>query len=387
VRNCEASQNVLQEESRRLGRSSWKPRSPTPAPAPSVLDLATSLNLTQFTEALARFDGLSEALDECPGYWSNDGKFTVFAPTDDAFTAVDPSDLNLKTLLTDDDWSDHLKSLLTYHIVKRWKSYDTNRLNSTDSIRTLEGSRINVTSPLPSITINDATIVTADQIGCNGVLHAIDSVLLPPSATNDVVDALDSEETSVFLNYTTNFGLNSILKGPGPFTLFVPSDEAFENADMESQLPSEQEDVIKYHISQNFGLTNKIKDLNEGESIGVETLQGTNFTISTSVRPKSKSYSGRQLRDGDIDEKFSFNGDNIRIKRVILAKNGVIFVINKLILLESVFPMPSAAPTISLAPTTTCANTESDSWCESKKWKCNKYWVSSKCKKTCNACA
>merc|ERR1712176_968366 len=103
-----------------------------------------------------------------------DGPFTVFAPTDDAFTAL--PDGVLECLLKDDN-SQQLKDVLTYHVVSGIKAMSTD-LSDCQKIKTLQGD--NVTVDLSDgVKINKATVNPADVEATNGVIHVIDSVLVP----------------------------------------------------------------------------------------------------------------------------------------------------------------------------------------------------------------
>jgi len=98
------------------------------------------------------------------------GPFTVFAPTDTAFAKIPKADLDamLKNKAK-------LKSVLTYHVV-------SGKVLSTDlkdgSVKTVQGSDVMV-STMGGVKVNDAKVVTADIAASNGVIHAIDTVLMP----------------------------------------------------------------------------------------------------------------------------------------------------------------------------------------------------------------
>jgi uncharacterized surface protein with fasciclin (FAS1) repeats len=98
------------------------------------------------------------------------GPFTVFAPTDTAFAKIPKADLDamLKNKAK-------LKSVLTYHVV-------SGKVLSTDlkdgSVKTVQGSDVMV-STMGGAKVNDAKVVTADIAASNGVIHAIDTVLMP----------------------------------------------------------------------------------------------------------------------------------------------------------------------------------------------------------------
>lgn len=98
------------------------------------------------------------------------GPFTVFAPTDDAFAKIPKADLD--ALLKD---KTKLKAVLTYHVVP-------GKVMSTDlkagSVKTVQGSDM-VVSTMGGAMVNDAKVVAADVAADNGVIHAIDTVLMP----------------------------------------------------------------------------------------------------------------------------------------------------------------------------------------------------------------
>jgi uncharacterized surface protein with fasciclin (FAS1) repeats len=103
-----------------------------------------------------------------------EGPFTVFAPTDDAFAAL-PAGLLDKLLLPENIAV--LTSILTYHVV-------SGKVMSTDvmagDVPTVEGSTITL-GTTDGVQVNDATVLIADVEASNGVIHAIDKVIVPPS--------------------------------------------------------------------------------------------------------------------------------------------------------------------------------------------------------------
>lgn len=101
------------------------------------------------------------------------GPFTVFAPTDDAFAAL-PAGVLDALLLPENKAT--LAKILTYHVV----SGKVMAADVTDSdVATVEGQTIKL-STMGGVTVNGAAVVTADVAASNGVIHAIDAVILPP---------------------------------------------------------------------------------------------------------------------------------------------------------------------------------------------------------------
>ena len=102
------------------------------------------------------------------------GPFTVFAPTDEAFSKLDKA--TLESLLKPEN-KDQLVAILTYHVV-------AGKVMSTDITGNMEpatvnGSTINITLDNGKVMINDATVISADVDTDNGVIHVIDTVLIP----------------------------------------------------------------------------------------------------------------------------------------------------------------------------------------------------------------
>jgi len=107
---------------------------------------------------------------------SGEGPFTVFAPTDDAFKALPEA---LVTCLLLPDNKDALTSILTYHVANG--SVQSTDLTDGQEIPTLlEGSSVVITLG-DDTKVNDSTVIIADVAADNGVIHAIDAVLVPPS--------------------------------------------------------------------------------------------------------------------------------------------------------------------------------------------------------------
>ena len=104
---------------------------------------------------------------------SGEGPFTVFAPTDEAFAAL-PAGLVDALLLPENKAV--LAQILTYHVV----SGKVMAADVTDSdVATVEGQTVKL-STADGVTVNGAKVVTADVAASNGVIHAIDAVILPP---------------------------------------------------------------------------------------------------------------------------------------------------------------------------------------------------------------
>jgi uncharacterized surface protein with fasciclin (FAS1) repeats len=136
------------------------------AAAPTIVELAQQNNQTQTLVAAVQAADLTETLN-------GPGPYTVFAPTDQAFSAVQST---VDELLQPQNKS-RLQQVLTYHVV----SGELRAADLTDGqqLTTLEGTTLTVRVSNGQVMIGDATVVTADVDASNGVVHVIDQVLVP----------------------------------------------------------------------------------------------------------------------------------------------------------------------------------------------------------------
>jgi uncharacterized surface protein with fasciclin (FAS1) repeats len=133
--------------------------------------VATALSAGNF-KTLASALTAADLVDTLKGA----GPFTVFAPTDEAFAKLDAA--TLADLLKPEN-KDELVRVLTYHVVPgRVLAEDVSAMTSAT---TVEGGNLTIATSGSDVTINGATVVTPDIETSNGVIHAIDTVLLPPN--------------------------------------------------------------------------------------------------------------------------------------------------------------------------------------------------------------
>jgi uncharacterized surface protein with fasciclin (FAS1) repeats len=147
---------------------------PAPEEAPGIA--ATTGTIVDVAAASETFQTLVAALTEAElaEVLEGEGPFTVFAPTDEAFAAL-PEGM-LDELLKPEN-REMLVQILTYHVVPGAVTSD--QLTSGE-VATVEGSSVNVAVSEDAVTVNDANVIQADIPATNGVIHAIDSVILPP---------------------------------------------------------------------------------------------------------------------------------------------------------------------------------------------------------------
>lgn len=142
------------------------------APSADIVDTAVASKQFPTLVAAVQAAGLAEAL-------KGEGPFTVFAPTEDAFKALETKKPGiLKTLLKPEN-KEKLAAILKYHVVSgKVLAADVMKLKNGTHVKTLLGQSIRVRNK-NGVQINQAKVVKTDILASNGVIHVIDSVLLP----------------------------------------------------------------------------------------------------------------------------------------------------------------------------------------------------------------
>jgi transforming growth factor-beta-induced protein len=138
----------------------------------TIVDVAVANGSFTTLVAAAQAAGLVETL-------SGDGPFTVFAPTDDAFAAaLEALGLTAEDLLGN---TELLTSVLTYHVIAGEVPASQVLTMDGQSAATVNGAEVTITIDGDTVMVNDATVIAVDVEASNGIIHVIDSVLLPPS--------------------------------------------------------------------------------------------------------------------------------------------------------------------------------------------------------------
>ena len=295
------------------------PEDTTPQPAATssntIVDIAGGEDFTTLAAALERA-GLIETLQ-------GEGPFTVFAPTNAAFDAL-LAELEIEGL--DQVTDAQLTEILLNHVV-------SGKVLSTDLtagyVNTLatgaQDTKISVLVDLTDgVKLNNRATVTTPNIDAdNGVVHVIDNVLTVPS----IVDAaLANANFSILVEALTDSRLASAdfvntLNGDGPFTVFAPTNAAFQNLldsndDWNSlaDIPAATlEAVLKYHVVVGDNVTSgEIVD-----GLTPTTFEGSTFTINTT--------------NGVVITDKGGNESTVQIADV-QTSNGVIHAINRVLL-------------------------------------------------------
>ena len=211
-----------------LGCGNPKDDVPTPPDLATAPDLGvaarkdivdTAIGAGQFTTLIAAVQGagLEQTLRGA-------GPFTVFAPTDAAFQKVPAFLLNK---LVTPPYKTELGLILKYHVLAgQVKAADV--LGKKQDVASVEGASLNVDGSGGKVVLNGSINVTKpDVLAKNGVIHVIDGVLLPTLVDTAIGYDDGTVKFSTLVTAVKAAGLVDTLKGPGPFTIFAPTDAAF----------------------------------------------------------------------------------------------------------------------------------------------------------------
>lgn len=309
----------------------------------------TAVAAGDFTTLVAAVEaaGLVDAL-------KGDGPYTVFAPTDAAFAKLPAGTVD--ALLADPKGA--LTQVLLYHVVPgKVMSSD---LSNGMQAATLQGEDV-VFSLADGAKVNNANIAAADIEASNGVIHVVDTVLLPPSlatagstaegsaeatatpevaateaatstaaseaAAADIVDtAVAAGDFSTLVAAVQAAGLVDALKGEGPFTVFAPTDAAFAKlpaGTVDALLADPKGDltqILLYHVVPGKVMAGDVTD-----GLEATTLQGQPLKFA--------------VKDGQV-----FVNDAQVVAADVAAANGVIHVIDSVLLPPAAESAATAEP-------------------------------------------
>lgn len=229
--------------------------------AKDIVDTAVGAGSFNTLVAAVKAAGLVDTL-------KGEGPFTVFAPTDEAFAKLPKG--TVETLLKPEN-KDKLISILTYHVVPgKVMAADVVKLSGA---KTVQGEQIDISTKGGKVMVDGANVIKTDIGTSNGVIHVIDSVILP--ADKDIVDtAVGAGSFKTLVAAVKAAGLVETLKGKGPFTVFAPTDEAFAKlpaGTVESLLKPENKDklisILTYHVVPGKVLASDVVKISEAKTV------------------------------------------------------------------------------------------------------------------------
>ena len=277
-------------------------------------------NLVEKANSDPRFSILVEAVtaaDLAPTL-SGPGTYTVFAPTNDAFAAL-LGELNLSKaqLLADKPL---LTAVLKYHVLSG--NVPKASVPAGKAITPLAGGIFKIDATTNGLVATDgrnrsSRLVETDVMASNGVIHAIDRVLLPANKT--VVETAQSlPDFSILVEAVIAANLTGTLNGAGPFTVFAPTNAAFAALLAELQVTKDQlladsallTKVLTYHV-----VPGRVLKADVPVGAQIPTVEGGTFSVNANL-----AITDARARMSNI------------VATDVMASNGVIHVLDRVIL-------------------------------------------------------
>ena len=286
---------------------------PDPVATQNIVEIASDTpNLSVLVDALDNYADLVTALSDA------NGTYTVFAPTNAAFTKA------LGVLGYDDLAdvpADVLKEILEYHVISGSALKSTDLSNGLTSGTLLADEDVTVSISGNTVKINTSTVTTANVMATNGVIHIIDEVLLPSNlVVFDIVQiAQATSDLSILVSALTKFDdlVATLSDNTGDLTVFAPTDAAFTNvlsllgyASLDAIPEDLLKQILQYHVITSASL--KSTDLADGQKAGTA------------------------LTDEEVT--VSINGNTVKINDAtvitanVAAVNGTVHIIDKVLL-------------------------------------------------------
>nr|WP_275444170.1 fasciclin domain-containing protein [Pseudoalteromonas sp. MM17-2] len=284
-----------------------------PAPAQSVVDVAVGNGNFSTLVAALQTTGLDTTLADL------DREFTVFAPTDAAFEQLDQATVD--ALFAD---AEALSDLLLYHVLPDATVQSDAAIavaNSEQPMITMaNGDTATLSLQNDMLYIDNAQVTTANVAADNGVIHVIDSVLMPPSEQSIVDVAVADGNFTTLVSALQEAGLEQTLADlEREFTVFAPTDAAFDKLDqatLDALLadPEALTNVLLYHV---------VADATVNSDAAIDIANSDNPMVTMA----NGDMSTLSLQDGAlyIDESVVSSAD-------VASDNGVIHVIDTVLM-------------------------------------------------------
>jgi len=308
------------------GTTTMAPPAPAPAATMNIVELANATADLSTLTSLLLSHGLVTTLE-------GDGPFTVFAPTNEAFTAA----AGVIATLTDEQ----ITQVLTYHVVPNAKALSTDLTKDEVLGTVFSPHNLTVATITPDVTIQPdgvdaaaAKVTIPNILATNGVVHIVDHVLVPdfgpapapsptpanvttaaPAALNIVQAAQATPTLSTLVDLLVSHNLVDTLSGPGPFTVFAPDNDAFTAAGaVIATLTDDQvTSVLTYHVVPNAAAT--ASDLTLDESLST-VFTPHNLTVATLTPDVTIQPDGVDAAAAKV------------IQANVICSNGVVHIVN-----------------------------------------------------------
>jgi uncharacterized surface protein with fasciclin (FAS1) repeats len=278
----------------------------------NIVDIVVADNNFSLLEAAVKHADLVTTL-------SGAGPFTVFAPTNEAFTAAGlDTEAKINALP-----KETLRNILLYHVAGSSIAASGIPTASNTAIKSAANIDLYVTKNNNGVFINGATVTQADVMATNGIIHVINKVLMPPSG--NIVEVAQGNPNFSFLVAAVlrasqgQTNVANVLSGDGPFTVFAPTNQAFMDAGfanvaaIQAADPATLTSILTYHV-----IAGRIFSTDLVDNSTPPTVNGANVTITLNGGAKvkgAKNTSASNISPADL-----------------VTTNGVIHVIDQVLL-------------------------------------------------------
>lgn len=248
----------------------------------TITQVVVSNNSFSLLETAVVHVGLADVL-------SGNGPFTVFAPNNEAFAAAGlDTEAKIKAVPVET-----LKKILLYHVLGQRVPSSGIANASNTPVKTAAELDVFITKNASGVFVNGASVIQADVMASNGVIHVINTILMPPMG--NIVQAAQANPNFSFLVAAvlraSQGGTNvaQVLSGQGPMTVFAPTNQAFMNAGfanvaaIQAADPAVLTSILTYHV---IGARIFSSDLTEGAKPA--TVNGGTVSITLAGGAKVK---------------------------------------------------------------------------------------------------
>ena len=274
---------------------------PLPASADSTQDIPANAAATGIHDSLVAALTHADLVTTLQGT----GPFTVFAPTDTAFAEAG---IDLSTFDTPEE-NATLTSILLHHVVSG--EVPSSALSNGMFATTVNGDRVQFGVDANGVTVSNANVTVPDVLASNGIIHVIDKVLMPPVDIPTTAQSTGIHDSLVAAVIQAE--LLATLQGPGPFTVFAPTDQAFADAGIDladfttPEGKATLSDILLYHV-----VSADVPAANVTECLTADAANGQplSFTVAGGV----------MVNDANV------------VLTDVISTNGLIHVIDKVLM-------------------------------------------------------
>ena len=300
-----------------------------PSTPTTIVDVAVADgNFTTLVAAL-QATGLDTTLAD------TDSEFTVFAPTDDAFALLGQETID--ALLND---VETLSDILTYHVISGEVDAAAAIASAGSTVQMVNGDEIGLSLSGESLLVNLSTVTATDIQADNGIIHVIDAVLMPPAdrgepTMNIVETAIDAGTFTTLVSTLQTTGLDVALADETKsYTVFAPTDDAFAMID-EGTLAAliDNPEILSAILLQHV--------------VGSEVPSTVAFTLN-GQSATTLSEAAIPLSINETLDSLLFGGATVTVKD-IFTTNGVIHVIDMVVVADIELPQPPAMSIVDVA--------------------------------------